>query len=91
MRISAHLAAYGDDDDVIYEPARRILGIDLAAQHCTLKFFDHVDPATGEAEIDTAAEPSYVRAIVSPETLLRALRMQTSAPHVRTARIRALC
>ncbi len=90
MRMSTHLAAYGDDDDVIYEPPRRILGIDLAAQYCFLKFFDHVDPATGEAEIYTAIEPPYVQAIVPPETLLRVLRLQTSAPHVRTARIPAL-
>src|SRR4051812_43033728 len=90
MRMSTHLAACGDDDDVIYEPPRRILGIDLAAEYCLLKFFDQLDAATGEAEIHTATAPPYMQAIVSPETLLRVLRLQTSAPHVRTARIPAL-
>jgi hypothetical protein len=90
MRMSTHLAAYGDDAEVIYEPPRRILGIELAAEYCLLKFFDQVDAVTGEAEIHTATEPPYVQAIVAPETLLRVLRLQTSAPHVRTARIPAL-
>ena len=33
MRMSTHIAAYGTDDDVIYEPPRRVLGIALAAEY----------------------------------------------------------
>jgi hypothetical protein len=90
MRMSTQLAAYGDDDDLFHEPPRRILGIDLAEPYCSVKFFDHAGPATGESEIHTATEPPYVHAIVAPETLLQILRLQTSAPHVRTAWIPAL-
>jgi hypothetical protein len=90
MRMSTHIAAYGTEDDVIYEPPHRVLGIDLVAGYCFLKSFDHVDPATGEVQIYPATEPPYAQAIVPPKTLLQVLRLQTSAPHVRTARIPAL-
>lgn len=90
MRMSTHIAAYGSGDDVIYEPPQRILGIDLVGQCCFLKFFDHVDQVTGEADIYTVPEPPYVQAIVPARVLLRVLDLQTSAQHVRSARVPAL-
>jgi hypothetical protein len=61
--MSTPLAAYDYDDDVIYEPPHRIPAIDIAGECCSLKFFDHVDPTTGEADIDTATEPRAIRGV----------------------------
>jgi hypothetical protein len=90
MRMSTHIAAYDDDDDVIYEPPRRILRIDIVAECCFLTFFDHADTSTSEADIYTATQPAYLQTIVPTGTLLRVLLLQTAARHVRSASIPAL-
>ena len=51
MLTSTHLAAYDSDGEVIFEPPPRVLGIDCTTQRCQLTFFDHLDIATGEADV----------------------------------------
>ena len=78
MRMSTHIATYGTED-VIYEPPRRILGVDLAAEYCFLKFFDHDDsvPARrrsasrGGCPVPTpaACEDTVSAAAISPGTV----------------------